>query len=112
MIMRVLTTALRDDGTLWRVTPDGYGGDTYSAPIAIKCRWEDRQETYIGPIDRTEHISNAVVFVDTDVAVGDYLLKGVSVASDPSILSGAWKIQRSDKFTDLRNVSTMRRAML
>jgi hypothetical protein len=103
---------LLQDATAWVVAPDGAGGDTFSAPVAVKCRWEDRAEKFVGPLDRDEHISMAVVYVDRNLAVGDYLFQGVSVAANPSLVAGAYKIRRFDKTPDLRNLLVLRKAYL
>ena len=104
---------LKDVATWWSVTPNGLGGDLFGTPVPVKCRWEDRTETYIGQIDRRELVSNAVVFTDRDVSTGDYLVKGdSSLEPDPTTVAKAFKIQRFDKVSDLRNLSTVRRAVL
>jgi hypothetical protein len=109
----VTDRALDQDITWWAVSPDGYGGDAFAAPVLIQGRWQDRQELYIGQVDRSEHISKAMVFVDRDIAVGDYLCQGDQTAhSDPTVLGGAYKSQRFDSITDLRNANTLRRATL
>lgn len=103
---------LNQDATWWSVTPNGYGGDKFALPVAIKCRWEERQEVYTSAVDRTELTSNAVIYVGRDVAVGDYLLLGTSIVTDPSSLQTAFKIQRFDKVPDLRSLETLRRVVL
>jgi len=111
-MVHVVTRGLKQDATWWAVTPDGYGGDTFGPAIAVKVRWEDRKEVYYGQLDRRELISNAVVFVDRDVATGDWLYLGTTDAGDPSLFAGAFKVQRFDKIPDLRNLNPMRRAVL
>lgn len=114
-MLRVQDKARRQDATWWSVSPDGFGGDAFSAPKLIKVRWEIRAETFIGSIDRKELISDAVVFLGEDVSVGDYLALGDftnPAVANPTTLPEAFKIQKYDEFTDLRSVSTMRRVML
>jgi hypothetical protein len=100
--------------TWWRVTgPDGFGGDSFATPVLIDARWEDRQETFYGALDRRELVSKAVVFVDRDMSVGDYLCQeNQSSQSNPAVVSGALKIQRFDKMPDLRSLDAVRRAVL
>lgn len=111
-MVHIVTQGLKQDATWWAASPDGYGGDTFSGPVAVKCRWEDRKEVYYGQLDRRELVSNSVVFLDRDVSVGDWLYLGTTDASDPSLIAGAFKIQRFDKVPDLRNLNAMRRAVL
>lgn len=112
--MGILTGKLKQKATWWRVTGgNGFGGDAVASPILVDCRWEDRQETFIGQIDRRELVSNAVVFLDRDVAVGDYLVLGdQTTQSSPSLVTGVRKIQRYDKISNLRNLDHVRRVIL
>lgn len=112
--MSITDGKLKNPATWWPSTrPDGFGGTILAAATLIDTRWEDRQETYIGTLDRREHISNAVVFPDRDLAVGDYLCLGDQTASpDPTIVAGAFLIQRFDKVPDLRGLDYVRRAVL
>lgn len=103
---------LKQKATWWSVTPDSYGGDTFGVPQVLDCRWEGRQESFVGQIDRREMISNAMVFLDRDIAVGDYLFEGESLAVDPTVLTGTFKVQRFDSIPDLRNLEKVRRAVL
>lgn len=102
--MGILTGRLPHKLTWWRVTGgDGFGGDAFATPLLIDGRWEDRQETFYGSLDRRELVSKAVVHVDRDVAVGDYLYQGNQVLqANPVGLPSALKIQRYDKIPDLR----------
>ena len=112
--MGILDGRLPHTLTWWRVNGnDGYGGDSIATPVVIKGRWEDRQETYYGTLDRRELISKAVVHVDRDISVGDYLYQGdQSATANPSAVVGALKVQRFDKIPDLRSLDAVRRAVL
>jgi hypothetical protein len=112
--MSFMTDKLPHDITWWSTSAgDGYGGDQFATPVLIKGRWEDRQEKYIGQLDRREAISQAIVFVDRDVAIGDYICLGNQVAqASPAVVTGAHKIQQFRRIPDLRNVETVRRAVL
>jgi hypothetical protein len=110
----ILSGRLPHTVTWWRVTgPNGFGGDSVDSPVLIEGRWEERQETFYGAIDRRELVSKAVVYVDRDMSVGDYLcLENKADQTDPTVVSGAMKIQRFDKMPDLRNLDAVRRAVL
>lgn len=104
---------LKQKATWWSVTPDSFGGDLFGAPTLLDCRWESRSEVFIGQIDRRELVSKAVVYLNQDVAVGDYLFEGdQTVLANPSGLTGAFKVQKFDKIPDLRNLEAVRRAVL
>lgn len=104
---------LKQKATWWSVAPDSFGGDIFGTPLLLDCRWESRSEVFIGQIDRRELVSNAVVFLDRDISVGDYLFEGdQTLVADPSGLAGSFKVQRFDKIPDLRNLEAVRRAIL
>ncbi len=104
--------AYRQDATYWgSPTPDGFGGQTYDAPIAIKCRWEDKAEQFTsitGEID----VSRAIVFVPDPVKVGGYLLLGSSIATSPLTVTGAEEIRQIMDIPSIRNASREIRAFL
>jgi hypothetical protein len=99
--------------TWWATSPDGFGGDTFVAPVKIKCRWEDRYELIAGVGATKELVSQAIVYVDRDISEGDYLCRDdQTTQSDPTTVVGAYKVQHYGVVTDLRNVQSLRRAML
>lgn len=108
----IVERGLLQTATLWAVTPNGYGGSTFSAPVPIQCRWEDRTEKFVGPIDRQERVSKSIVYTDRNLNVGDYLFLGESAAADPSLVIGASKVERFDKIPDLRTLLVLRKAYL
>ena len=65
-------------------TPDGYGGSTYSDPVEIMGRWEDKQEL-IKTNNGEEQLSQARVWLLQDVDEGGYLYLGTldDLDSDP-----------------------------
>ena len=108
----VATRGLTQSATRWVATPDGFGGATFTLPEKIGCRWEERTEQFFSMLDKKETVSRAVVFVDRDVKVGDWLYPVSSDATDPTILDGAYKVQRFDRVPDLRNLLAIRKAYL
>jgi hypothetical protein len=98
--------------TAWAVSPDGQGGDLVGLPIPIKCRWEDRNEEFADPRTGEQQISNAVVYVDRTLKVGDWLYNGASDEPLPQSLDRAYKIKRFDNTPNLRNLKVIRKAYL
>jgi len=74
--------------------PDGFGGYSWGSPIEYSVRWEDRNEKFIDE-EGVEKLSQAVVYTNQDLAVGDYLYKGSSAASDPTTLTDAYPINQT-----------------
>lgn len=110
--MSLTSNAMVHDATLWEVTVDGYGGYAFGLPTPIKVRWEQREEIFVGRLNRTELVSKAVVYMDRDVVVGDFLYLGKSKELNPASVNGAYQVQRFDKSTDLRGLQSVRKAVL
>lgn len=104
--------ARRQDATLWTTSPNGSGGDVFGPPQAIKVRWEERSERFISQLDQNERVSQSVVYLGQTAAVGDYLYLGTSAAVDPTVVTGAYKIQRFDATPSLRLLNMVRKAYL
>lgn len=104
-MVSIVNRGLKQQATWWATTPNGTGGDNFASPVVISCRWEDRQEIFVGQIDRREQLSKAKVFTDRAVSVGDYLALGdQSATPNPTVLVDADKVKRFEKFPDLRSL--------
>lgn len=98
------TDIMYDSATYWAPsTPDGYGGGTFPAPIAITCRWEDTSELFIDSTGR-EAQSAAVVYPDQVVLTQGWLYQGTSTEADPHNVLGAFEIKNTRKIGSLDNV--------
>lgn len=106
-------TGLKQEVTYWAPGgEDRFGAQTFSAPVVIQARWEDRNEE-VKTIGGDDIVTQAVVFVDQDLYVGGYLALGDHLAIlDPNLTQAASEIQAWASIPDLRNVSTERRAFL
>lgn len=114
MAVSMIANKLPQQATWWSVTAgDGFGGDVVAPPVLLNCRWQDVSETMRSHLDSREFVSRAVVYLDTDIAVGDYLCLGdQTVQTDPATVNGAWKVERWNKTPDLRNLDFVRKAVL
>jgi hypothetical protein len=97
--------------TYWTSTPDGFGGYTYGAPLVIDCRWQEAAEKFLG-MRGLEEISRAVVFIDHDMNVNDWVYLGETVAADPSLVEGAFQVRAFRSVPDLRAIKKVRKVML
>jgi hypothetical protein len=104
---------LKQDATYWApASVSGvYHTVTWTAPVAIKVRWETKSERFV---DRSgaDLVSSAVVFLNQDVVEGGYLFLGTSVVASPKSLALARPIKKFDSLTDVRNRQTVRKAIL
>lgn len=108
--MNFVTRNLFEDITVWVAgTTDIYGNPTWSSPSTIKGRWEDKQ---VKAVDARgdEIISQAVVYVDTDVALGDYIYQGVSTATSPPV--SAKEVRNFSKIPSLKGNIYQRKVIL
>ena len=70
---RIAKARLKQKAVYWgSPVPNGYGGINYASPVEINCRWVDKQERFVG-MNNIEHVSKAVVVVDTNVVLGGRL---------------------------------------
>jgi hypothetical protein len=91
---------------------DGFGGVSYGPPSLIRCRWEDRIETFMDQ-EGNEKISKSVVYTYDRLDVDGYLAPGnYTTVLDPTELDEAMLIQRSDEIPDLRLLNYERRSYL
>jgi len=97
--------------TYWAATPDGYGGYTFTSPVAMTGRWENKTERTVDS-NGVEIVCRSVVYLSADVAVEGFLYLGTSTSASPLSVTGAQQIRRFDKTPDLRNVTYERKAIL
>ena len=89
-------------------TKDLYGNPTWSVST-VKGRWEDKQTKTVDS-NGDELISNAEVFLDTDVSVGDYLYLGTTASTSPPATSR--EVKNFSKTPDIRVTQYIRKAFL
>jgi len=99
--MTFLTMGLVQKATWWsKGAADSFGADTFAAPAVISCRWEERS-TEIVTAEGVRVQSRARVFLDQDVAAGDYLYLGETNQADPKALKGAFDVKEFRKIPGL-----------
>lgn len=108
---------LRQDAVYWSApTPDGYGGYTFADAIAIKCRWEDRQELFSREPGK-EELSRAIVYTNRDLQMNGMLLLGALADLDsdgvnPYEIDGAMEIRQVQKSPDIKARQFLRKNIL
>jgi len=108
-----LSRLMHDDATHWVVTgSDGYGGFLYATPVKFKTRWEDKSVLFLS-VSGEEETSNAVVYVPSAVAVGDFLgLGDLTATADPGSIAGPFRVRGYNRSTDLRGLNSIMKAFL
>lgn len=97
--------------THWVATPGTYGGFSFSVPVVLNGRWEQRAELFLDQAGQ-KVVSRAIVYLDTDVALEDYLFEGESTVADPTTLAGTEQVRAFNKIPDLANLEYLRKAFL
>jgi len=97
---------MRKQKAVWwqRSAPDHYGKFSFAPPVEIDCRWDDQGVEYRAAQGQTV-LSNAVVYPDRILAIGDRLQKGEmesDISEDPLVLITAFEIQRFDQTPNLK----------
>ena len=105
---------MRQTATYWEpsdLTNDGYGERTWSAPITIPCRWEDKSELFVSR-EGEELRSNAKVYLARALVEGGFLYLGESTNANPKNVEGAYRIRKAEAVPDLQGRRTLHCVML
>lgn len=114
--MSIITRMRKQTAVYWSrdATPDEFGAYSYAAAVQIECRWDDSAREYRDAQGQTQ-LSQAVVYVDRVMKVGDMLKEGdleSDTVADPTDDPDAFKIQGFDKNPNIRNTETLLTAYL
>ena len=87
--------------TFWAVSVNGNGDYTYSSPVTMKGRWEDRQDLFIDGALR-EVLSKAVVYTETPVTLSGYVANGdYALIADPTTVPTAYQVRATSQIPSL-----------
>jgi hypothetical protein len=93
--------------TYWEtLSTNQFGGVTYSGPRIMNGRWEDNMENVI-TTGGQEIVSRAKVYLDQAVKDTGYVYPGVSSATNPEAVVGAFEIRTVASIPDLRNLKRL-----
>ena len=110
--MSFLTKNHNQDITYWSTpSPDGFGGNTYAAPVTIKGRWEDSQKKFISSTGE-ESVSKAVLYMGQDMQIGGWAFLGTSVVTTPETVANAHEIRGFNKTPNLKGTSWEREVII
>jgi hypothetical protein len=108
--MPAYTHNMHEDLTYWSPgVNDGFGGTTFGSPVEIKGRWQDSQTLFRDAQGR-ERVSEAVVYVDRELATGGYLVRGISAEASPT--AGAKEIRAKHSSPSLGYEQTLYKVTL
>lgn len=113
--MSYLTKNLPQSVTHWAKSGarDNYGNPTWDGPVVLNGRWEMKVEKILNTLGE-EIIVQSTVFLDTDIAVGDYLMLGEFSSGEvnPLLLPTAYEVKAFFKTPNLRGTEFERVAKL
>jgi hypothetical protein len=111
--MTIVSEAYNQEATYWAQSGiDGYGKRTFSAPVTISVRWEDRTDLVIN-MGGEKIPSKARVYVLQDMVVGDYLALGdYTSTANPEATAAALRIMQYVKSPSISGNEYTRKAML
>lgn len=89
----------------------GFPGYTFAAPVLIKCRWEDRNEMFVGQ-DAQEEVCTAIIYADSDLDLDGFVYLGVSAENLPYDQSGSLQIRARLKSPNIKSTQFMRKYFL
>lgn len=84
---------------------DGFGGETWVAPVVVSCRWESATEETLSvayKVSGETVVSQAIVFTKTPLVVGGYLYLGETTDENPARITGAFIIRSVTTIPALR----------
>ena len=92
--MSYITRNLKQTATVWNpLGNDGFGGQTYSAPFTVKCRWEDKTTLFIDIAGKEARARARIYIKDTDLETAGYIFLGTSTSTAPESVTGAFEIR-------------------
>lgn len=103
----------KQQATYWAPSSmDGFGNRTFSSPVLINVRWEDRTDLNIGTTQEFKP-SKAKVFLQQIALLGGYLALGdYTATANPTSLPNAHMIQQYAEIPALTGLDMLRKVVL
>jgi len=113
--MGIITKMRRQKAVWWkRLSPDRYGRPTFALPVEVDCRWEEDAREFLSPKGE-KLVSQAVVYVDRPMTVGDRLRLGEldsTIPNNPLALNDTFEIRQFTQLPNLKVTETLYTAYL
>ena len=93
-------------------TLNEYGEQSFSAPVTLTVRWEEKTQQYVDKNTGREQISKSVVYTKTDVIENGFLYLGTSSEVDPKAETKTFLIRQVDKISSLKGNKYTRKIWL
>lgn len=114
--MSVIKKMRRQTAVLWsrNTSPDASGRFSYAFPVQVACRWDDQLGSFKNR-DGEDVASNAQVYPDREVKVGDKFKKGSldsETPDDPTDDRDAYEVQAVENIPNFKATETLHVAHL
>ncbi len=114
--MSIIKRMRKQTAVYWPfVSINEFGVKVVGDPVVIKCRWEAKNVEFLDPKGEIQ-MSNAVVYVDRDTAIGGILMLGTASDITDTVNikenDGAWEIRRFDDLPNLKASEFLKTAYL
>ncbi len=112
--MSVIKKMRRQKAVWWeRLEPDQYGRFSFAGPVEVDCRWDDSGTEFRTMQGQTE-MSNATVYPDRVMKVGDRLRRGPMDSNEPAdpLDITTFEIRRFDQNPNFKATETLYTAYL
>lgn len=112
----IISEFLKQTAVYWGAPiPNGFGGFTYSNPVEIVVRWEERVQMFTS-MSGQEKVSQAVVYTESTLTANGYLFLGTLNDLDspavPETQEGAYLIEAVSACPSMDAVQTLRKIWL
>lgn len=113
--MSIITRMRKQKAVWWkRLTANEFGTFAYDPPVEIDCRWDDETVEYRDTKEQL-HVSEATVYVDRVIAIGDILSRGElesATPDDPTEVEKSYEVGLYQEIPNLKATETLRVARL
>ena len=102
--MSLISRMRKGDAVYWPPASfNDFGRAVVGAPVAIKCRWEDKVEKFTDA-QGDDAMSKAMIYVSQVCQLGGYLFQGLlaDAPADPTVAKDCFIIRKFDNLPNLR----------
>jgi hypothetical protein len=110
--MTLYTRNMNQTATYWPfASVDGYGQSSFSSPVQILCRWENKAVLFRNAQGQ-EMTSQSIVYPAVEIGVKGYLKRGTDATADPVGLDDAYEVQQVNRSPALDNSKELLKVFL
>lgn len=98
--------------TYWAfLSSDQFGSPTFSAPVQVKCRWQDVAVLFKDSQGQ-QRTSSAVIYPVRSLSLKSYVKRGIDSTPNPVGLAGAYEILQNGDSPNLSGTVTLNKVFI